>query len=107
MTTQYPLFSKVVLAKDLPAYNLRRGATATIVEHYSMPEGEEDGYSLEGFDVPQVTVEVLASQVISESQWRQEELILTKVRQLSEQKRLQLEQYLDSLVQKDEERVSA
>jgi hypothetical protein len=29
-----------------------------------MPKGEEDGYSLEGFDVPHVTLEVAASQII-------------------------------------------
>jgi len=35
------------------------------------------------------------------SQWQQEEAILAKVRQLSEKNRLQLESYLDSLVEKD------
>jgi hypothetical protein len=29
-----------------------------------MSEGEEDGYSLEGFGVPQVTIEVVASQIV-------------------------------------------
>ena len=35
------------------------------VEHYPMPEGQEDGYSLEGFGVPilGVTVEVRESQI--------------------------------------------
>jgi hypothetical protein len=36
---------------------------ATIVEYYPMPEGEENGYSLEGFDIPQITVEVGESQI--------------------------------------------
>lgn len=73
MKTQYPLYSQVALAEDLPEYNLKRGAIATIVEHYPMPEGDEDGYSLEGFNVPNVTVEVAASQIISVSQLQQEE----------------------------------
>jgi Domain of unknown function (DUF4926) len=64
MKKVYPLFSQVALAQDLPEYNLKRGNIATIVEHYPMPEGEEDGYSLEGFDVPQITIEVAASQII-------------------------------------------
>ena len=33
-----------------------------------MSEGEEDGYSLEGFDVTQVTIEVAASQIIAIAQ---------------------------------------
>ncbi|MEB3337260.1 MAG: DUF4926 domain-containing protein [Leptolyngbyaceae bacterium] len=76
MKVQYPLFSQVALAEDLLEHHLKRGDIATIVEHYPMPEGEEDGYSLEGFDVPLVTVEVAASQIIPISQWQQEEEIL-------------------------------
>lgn len=101
MKVQYPLFSQVALAQDLPKYSLKRGDIATIVEYYPMPEGEEDGYSLEGFDVPQVTIEVAASQIIPIVQWQREEIILRKLRQLSESRRLQLEEYLDFLLQKE------
>ena len=36
-----------------------------ISKHYPMPEGQEDGYSLEGFGIPilGVTVEVRESQI--------------------------------------------
>jgi Domain of unknown function (DUF4926) len=64
MKLKYALFSQVALAQDLPQYNLKRGDIATIVEHFPMPEEEEDGYSLEGFDVPHITIEVAASQLI-------------------------------------------
>jgi Domain of unknown function (DUF4926) len=64
MKVQYPLFSQVALVQDLPEYNLKQGEIATVIEHYPMPEGEEDGYSLEGFGVPEVTIEVAASQVV-------------------------------------------
>lgn len=101
MKVQYPLFCQVALAQDLPEYSLKRGDIATIVEYYPMPEGEEDGYSLEGFDVPQVTIEVAASQIIPIVQWQREEIILRKLRQLSESRRLQLEEYLDFLLQKE------
>ncbi|NEP09207.1 MAG: DUF4926 domain-containing protein [Symploca sp. SIO2C1] len=101
MKVKHFLFSQVVLAQDLPEYNLKRGDLATIVEHYPMPEEEEDGYSLEGFDVPQVTIEVTASQIIPIAQWHREEMILGKLRQLSEAKLLQLEDFLDFLWQKD------
>lgn len=100
MKVKYPLFSQVALAEDLPEYNLKRGDIGTIVEHYSMPEGEEDGYSLEGFDVPNVTIEVAASQIIPVHQLQQEQIILAKLRQLSKTRLLQLENYLDFLLQK-------
>lgn len=101
MKAQYPLFSQVALAQDLPEYNLKRGDIATIVEYYPMTEGEEDGYSLEGFDVPQVTIEVAASQIIPVVQWQREEIILCKLRQLSELRQQQLEEYLDFLLQRE------
>jgi len=100
MKVQYPLFSQVALAQDLPEQNLKRGDIATVVEHFSMPDGE-DGYSLEGFDVPHVTIEVAASQIIPVIQWQQEETILTKLRQLSRTRVLELEDYLDFLLQKE------
>ncbi len=99
MKITYPLFSQVALAADLPEYHLKRGDIAMIVEYYPMPE--EDGYSLEGFDVPNVTVEVAASQIMTVSQWQQEAEILAKLRHLSPTRLLQLEDYLDFLLQKD------
>jgi Domain of unknown function (DUF4926) len=101
MKAQYPLFSQVVLAKDLPEHHLKRGDIATIVEHYPMREGEEDGYSLEGFNISNVTIEVAASQIISITPWQQEEIILAKLRRLSKTKLFQLEEYLDFLLQKE------
>lgn len=101
MNAQYPLFSQVALAEDLPDHDLNRGAIGTIIEHYPMPEGEEDGYSIEGFNVPHITIEVAASQIISVDQWQQEEVVLAKLRQLSQGRLLQLEEYLDFLLQKE------
>jgi Domain of unknown function (DUF4926) len=101
MKVQYPLFSQVALAEDLPEHHLKRGDIATIVEHYPMLEGEEDGYSLEGFNVANVTVEVAASQIIPVGQWQQEAEILAKLHQLSQTRLLQLKEYLDFLLQKD------
>jgi hypothetical protein len=101
MKIQYPLFSQVALAEDLPAHHLKRGDIATVVEHYLRPDEEDDGYSLEGFGVPNVTVEVSASQIVSVSQWQREEEFLAKTRQLSQPRLLQLEEYLDFLLQKD------
>lgn len=100
MKVQYPLFTQVSLIEDLPEHHLKRGDIGTIVEYYPMSEGE-DGYSLEGFDVPHITIEVVASQIIPVSQWQQEEEILAKLRQLSQTRLLQLEEYLDFLLQKD------
>ncbi len=57
-----PLFSQVILKEDIPELGIKKGAIATIVEHYPMPDTEEDGYSLEGL-VAQDTVEVSESQI--------------------------------------------
>ncbi|NET57209.1 MAG: DUF4926 domain-containing protein [Symploca sp. SIO2E6] len=102
MKVKHPLFSQVALTQDLPEHNLKEGDIGTIVEHYPMPEEEEDGYSLEGFNLPHVTLEVSASQIIPITQWQQEEIILSKLRQLSKSRQLQLEDYLDFLLQKEE-----
>lgn len=102
MKPQYSLFSQVALTEDLPQYHLKRGDIATIVEHYPMSEPQEDGYSLEGFDVPQITLEVTASQLMPLSDYLREEAILSKFRNLSKHRQKQLEEYLDSLVQKDQ-----
>jgi len=98
MKTQFPLFSEVVLLQDMPEYNLKRGSVATIVEHYPMPDIEDDGYSLEGFNLPDVTLEVAASQITSLQQWQKEMEILEKLHQLSVPKLIHLEAYIEKLL---------
>ena len=102
MKPQHPLFSQVALTEDLPQYRLKQGDTATIVEHYPMPDSQEDGYSLEGFNVPGITIEVTASQIMLLGDYLREEAILSKFRNLSEHRQKQLEEYLDFLLQKDQ-----
>ncbi|WP_017297108.1 DUF4926 domain-containing protein [Nodosilinea nodulosa] len=71
MKIHYPLFSQVALAEDLPEHHLKRGYITIVVERYPMPDDEDDGYSLEGFGVPNITIEVSASQIISVRQRQQ------------------------------------
>ena len=59
---KFPLFSQVILKEGIPELGVKKGAVATIVEHYPMPDTEEDGYSLEGL-IAQDTVEVSESQI--------------------------------------------
>ena len=59
---KFKLFTQVALKTDLPQWNVKRGHIGTIVEYYPMPEGQEDGYSLEGL-IPQETIEVAESQI--------------------------------------------
>lgn len=59
---KFQLFTQIALHEDIPEYGLKKGSIATIVEYYPMPEGQEDGYSLEGL-IPQDTVEVSESQI--------------------------------------------
>lgn len=58
----FPLFSQVQLTQDIPQLNLKKGSIGIVVEHYSMPEDREDGYSIEGL-IDQDTVEVSESQI--------------------------------------------
>jgi chitinase len=59
------LYQLVALTIDLPQFGLKKGETAYVIEHYPMSESQEDGYSLEGFDIPieGITVEVRESQI--------------------------------------------
>lgn len=71
------LYQLVALTVDFPQLGLKKGDTAYVVEHYSMPEDQEDGYSLEGFDIPieGITVEVRESQIrpLSETELKEVE----------------------------------
>jgi hypothetical protein len=61
----FELYQWVALTVDFPEYGLKKGDRAMVIEHYPMPEGQEDGYSLEGFGVPikGITLEVSESQI--------------------------------------------
>lgn len=96
MSKSYALFSQIVLAQDFPQYNLQRGAMGTIVEHYPMAD-QEDGYSIEGFDIAEITLEVSQSQIMPLIQWQKEQSILQKIYQLPFEQLDQLDKYLDQL----------
>ncbi|ANV85276.1 DUF4926 domain-containing protein [Picosynechococcus sp. PCC 7003] len=97
MHEHYPLFSQVALSQDFPEYNLHWGDIATVVEYYQMTE-QEDGYSLEGFNIPEITLEVAHSQIISISQWQKEQEIFQKIHKLSPEKLQELDQYINQLI---------
>lgn len=59
---KFQLFTQVALREDISKHGLKKGSVATVVEYYPMPEGQEDGYSLEGL-IPKNTVEVTESQI--------------------------------------------
>jgi hypothetical protein len=44
---KYKLFEEVVLKKDIPEKNLKKGDVATIVEYHPVTDGE-NGYSTPG-----------------------------------------------------------
>ncbi|MDM8564092.1 DUF4926 domain-containing protein [Candidatus Halobeggiatoa sp. HSG11] len=55
---KYKLFEEVVLNKDIPEKNLKKGDIATVVEYYPVSE-YEDGYSLEVFNALGDTIAVI------------------------------------------------
>ena len=61
---KFPLFSTVILTRNLPKFGFRKGDVATVVECIERPD--EDGYILELFDAEGDTlavVPVLASDI--------------------------------------------
>ncbi len=68
----HPFFSKVTLTEGLSEHHLKRGAIATIIEFYHTLRSQEDSYSLEGFEVPNITIKVAASKGMPVEQWQHE-----------------------------------
>jgi len=54
----FELYSDVILTTDLPEEQLRAGDVGTVVERHTTP-GQEDGYSVEFFDMTGDTVAIL------------------------------------------------
>ena len=54
----YQLFEEVVLLENIFEKGLLKGDVATIVEHHAVPD-DEDGYSLEVFNVLGDTIAVI------------------------------------------------
>lgn len=97
MIEPYEPFSTIVLAQDFPEHNLQRGAIGTIVEYYPMRD-QETGYSIEGFDLPDITLEVSQSQIMPLHQWQKEQAILQKIHRLPIEQLEKLDKYLDQLI---------
>lgn len=55
---KYKLFEEIVLNRDVPGKNLKKGDVATIVEYHPVVGGE-DGYSLEVFNALGDTIAVI------------------------------------------------
>lgn len=49
--SQIELYSRISLERDFPEYNLRAGDIATFIDTVPDPEGIEEGYVLEIFNV--------------------------------------------------------
>ncbi|WP_207679404.1 DUF4926 domain-containing protein [Desulfonema magnum] len=55
---KHKLFEEVVLNKDIPGKQLKKGDVATVVEYHPVSKGE-DGYSLEIFNALGDTIAVI------------------------------------------------
>ncbi|WP_008316392.1 DUF4926 domain-containing protein [Leptolyngbya sp. PCC 6406] len=53
------LYTHVSLTRDFPAYNLKRGDIATLVDTVPHPEGGEEGYILEVFNALGESIDVV------------------------------------------------
>jgi len=70
------LYTEVALTQDLPEYGLKKGDTAIVIEHYPMPEGQEDGYSLEGFDIRPVRNIISSLKCLHDKRYKEYNLFL-------------------------------
>jgi hypothetical protein len=52
------MFGDVILTRDVPERGLRAGDVGTVVERHVVPDGREEGYSVEFFDMTGVTVAI-------------------------------------------------
>jgi hypothetical protein len=52
------MYGDVVLTRDVPEHRLRAGDVGTVVERHVVPGVNEDGYSVEFFDMAGNTVAV-------------------------------------------------
>lgn len=57
---KHELYTRVILARDIPAQGLCRGDIATVVEQYEGAPGQEPGYELEVFNALGQTVAVVS-----------------------------------------------
>jgi hypothetical protein len=52
------MFGDVILTRDVPERGLRAGDVGTVVERRVVPDGREEGYSVEFFDMTGTTVAI-------------------------------------------------
>jgi hypothetical protein len=52
------MFGDVILTRDVPERGLRAGDVGTVVERHVVPDGREEGYSVEFFDMTGTTVAI-------------------------------------------------
>jgi hypothetical protein len=57
--TAIPLYSRISLNRDFPEYNLKRGDIATFIDTVPDPDGIEEGYILEVFNVLGDSIDVV------------------------------------------------
>jgi hypothetical protein len=75
---KHELFTRVILAQDIPAHDLCRGDIATVVEQYEGAPGQEPGYQLEVFNALGQTVAVVTVRESQIEAPRQEERLCVR-----------------------------
>ena len=58
-TVPFDMFADIILTRDIPELGLRVGDVGTIVERHLVPDGREEGYSVEFFNMTGNTVAVV------------------------------------------------
>jgi Domain of unknown function (DUF4926) len=79
---KFELYKKVALAVDLPAYNLKKGDIATVVDYLVAEDTGEAGYALEVFNALGETIDVIDAAETDLEALRSNEIFM--VRQLAD-----------------------
>lgn len=80
--TTIPLYSRISLNRDFPEYNLKQGDIATFIDTVPDPEGIEEGYILEVFNVLGESIDVVTVPKSAVASLRADEI--PKVRSLKQ-----------------------
>ncbi len=55
----FDIYGDVILTRDIPEHGVRAGDIGTVVERHVVPDVNEEGYSIEFFDMTGNTVAVV------------------------------------------------
>ncbi|MEQ8757077.1 MAG: DUF4926 domain-containing protein [Coleofasciculus sp. G1-WW12-02] len=76
------LYQRVVLSRNIPDHNLKKGDVVTLIDYVPHPSGGEDGYILEVFNAVGESIDVITAPMSAVQPLKNNEIL--SVRSLAE-----------------------